>query len=40
MLMNVNFIDTDDKWKWEFELDGIFSVHSASKIIDAILLTT
>nr|GFA71514.1 hypothetical protein [Tanacetum cinerariifolium] len=29
-----------DKWKWEFELDGIFSVRSASNIIDAILLTT
>ncbi|GJW56173.1 RNA-directed DNA polymerase, eukaryota [Tanacetum coccineum] len=40
MLLNVNFIDTDDKWKWEFELDGLFSVHSARKIIDSSLLTT
>ncbi|GJS94540.1 RNA-directed DNA polymerase, eukaryota [Tanacetum coccineum] len=40
MLLNVNFIDTDDKWKWEFELDGLFSVHGARKIIDSSLLTT
>ncbi|GJT84039.1 retrovirus-related pol polyprotein from transposon TNT 1-94 [Tanacetum coccineum] len=33
MLMNVNFIDTDDKWKWEFELDVLFSVHSTWKRI-------
>ena len=40
MLMNVNFSNTEDKWKWEFELDGLFSVHSAKKIIDSSLLTT
>ncbi|PWA98432.1 reverse transcriptase zinc-binding domain-containing protein [Artemisia annua] len=28
------------KWKWEFELDGLFSVRSARKIIESSLLTT